>query len=69
LISFLAKIMVTLVMMVWDPEASGLYPSLQFFVLFLKEGGFQNLGIAAGLATEYLVDFESPDIDVPLKPF
>jgi hypothetical protein len=54
---------------IWNYEISGLDKSLKFLALFLKEGGFQNLGISAGLAVEYLLDYESPDVDVPLKPF
>lgn len=69
LIGFLIKSLVSILTFVFWPEESGLYDPLKFFVLFLKEGGFQNLGISFGMAADYLLNYESPDIDVPLKPF
>jgi hypothetical protein len=61
--------MVCSTLLLFKSEWSGLDESLKFLALFVKEGGFQNLGISFGLATQYLLSFESPDIDIPLKPF
>jgi hypothetical protein len=76
-ISFVVKLIVSVAALIYNSFGdvmdgywkSGLDHSFKFLVLFLKEGGFQNLGISVGLAIDYLLNYESPDVDVPLEPF
>jgi len=69
LLSTLMKLLMELcVLLVW-PQKSGFWTSFEYFALFWSEGGFENVGIALGLSTKYLLDFSSPNVHVPLSPF
>ena len=69
LIAFVVKLVVSLVMLLFKPEWSGFYISLQYLALFLKFGGFENIGISLGFAIRYALEYEVPNTYVPLKPF
>ena len=64
--SAMIKLLFNFCIFIVNPEQSRIYPAMQYIYEFAENGNFANLGFGMGLFTAYIVDFEVPNVYVPL---
>ena len=55
-------------LIVW-PEDSIFWTAIQYLVVFWVNGGYQNIGMAIGSGLRVALNYEAPQVFVPLDPF
>jgi len=63
------KMFFNIATLIVSPSDSIFWPTIQYLTVFWSEGGFQNVGMAIGLLARTALNYEAPQVFVPLDPF
>ena len=69
LAGMLAKFVYEFCVFLAIPEFSRMHPGYQYLIIFLSEGNFQNLGMAAVLILCYIFNYDAPNVYLPIDTF